>query len=114
MANLKKFKFEIFLFLFLVFSFFLTFYTIGFPEGGDNFVGRVSFLTGQTGSEIFWPGRGFGWAFLRPLGPAMAAVISPLFGAYGAMLLEDLIFYLLTPFVFFYAANYFFQQKIIG
>ena len=110
MLTLKKYKFEILLLLFLSFSFFLTFYTTGFPLGGDNWVGRVQVLAGEAGAEIF--SEGLGQAFLRPLGPLVAYFFT-FFGldAYSAMLLEDLIFYLVTPFLFFYAANYFFQDK---
>ncbi len=110
MLTLKKYKFEILLLLFLSFSFFLTFYTIGFPTGGDNWVGRIEVLAGQAGAEIF--SEGLGQVFLRPLGPLVAYFFT-FFGldAYSAMLLEDLIFYLVTPFLFFYAANYFFQDK---
>ena len=111
---LKKYKFEIFLIFLLIINFYLIYLVFGFEPGGDGwgYIKQTEILAGdpflyQKGSLQDW-----GRAFLRPLGPIIGALFLPLTNnAFGAVLLQNLIFYLLTPFLFFYAAHCFFKQK---
>ncbi len=111
MNNLRKYKFEIFLILILSLNFFLIFQIFGFTLGGDfaGYVEPISFLAGKT--ELNLSLQELGRLFLRPLGLIIGSFLAFFTDAYSAMILEDLIFYLATPFLIFFAAYYFFKQK---
>lgn len=102
---LKHYKFEIILLIILAINFFLIYLVFDFRLGGDDFIEPARFVLGEEGAQ---PNRQF---FIRPLGTLMTAGLAQFMDVYQAAILKNLVFYLLTPFLLFYAADYFFKNK---
>lgn len=112
MIAFNKIKLEVILLLFLAANFYLIFFVFHFNQPGDDYVYEIKYFAGDESIIInsFPKAR----VFLRPLVPALGALLTNFTDPFSALLVQDIFCYFLTPLLLFSAAFLIFRDKKIS
>lgn len=112
MVAFNKIKLEVILLLFLAANFYLIFFVFHFNQPGDDYIYEIRYFAGDKSIVIdsFPKAR----VFLRPLVPAVGALLTNFTDPFSALLAQDIFYYFLTPFLLYFAALLLFKDKKIS